>query len=137
GFLDEISPSLEDALVRIERYRRDRVARSIGLVANAADVIPEFVHRAVAVDIVTDQTSAHDPLDGYVPAGVADPTQLRREDPEEYVRRSRASIVRHCEAIVALSKRGAIAFDYGNTLRGEAQAGGFANAFSYPGFVPE
>jgi urocanate hydratase len=136
-FLDEIAPSLDDALARIERYRRDRVARSIGLVANAADVLPDLVRRGVAVDVVTDQTSAHDPLEGYVPAGVDDPIRLRREDPEEYVRRSRASIARHCEAIVALGKRGAIAFDYGNNLRGEAQAAGFPDAFSYPGFVPE
>jgi urocanate hydratase len=136
-FLDEISPSLDDALARIERYRRDRLARSVGLVANAADVLPDLVRRGVAVDVVTDQTSAHDPLEGYVPAGVDDPARLRQEDPEEYVRRSRASIARHCEAIVALGKRGAIAFDYGNNLRGEAQAAGFADAFSYPGFVPE
>ncbi|TMC79641.1 MAG: urocanate hydratase, partial [Chloroflexi bacterium] len=133
----EIAPSLDDALARIERYRRDRVARSVGLVANAADVLPELVRRGVVVDVVTDQTSAHDPLDGYVPAGVDDPGRLRREDPEEYVRRSRMSIARHCEAIVALGKRGAVAFDYGNNLRGEAQAAGFADAFSYPGFVPE
>jgi urocanate hydratase len=136
-FLDEIAPSLDDALARVERYRRDRVARSVGLVANAADVLPELVRRGVDVDVVTDQTSAHDPLEGYVPAGVHDPGRLRREDPEEYERRSRASIARHCEAIVALAKRGAIAFDYGNNLRGEAQAAGFAEAFSYPGFVPE
>ena len=104
--------------------------------ANAADVLPELVHRGVHVDVVTDQTSAHDPLDGYVPAGVADPDALRRDDPEDYVRRSRASIARHVEAIVALAKRGAVAFDYGNNLRGEAQAAGFAEAFSYPGFIP-
>src|SRR5438094_67044 len=85
----------------------------------------------------TDETSAHDPLDGYVPAGVADPGRLRQEDPDEYVRRSRASIARHCEAIVALAERGAVAFDYGNNLRGEARAAGFAKAFSYPGFVAE
>jgi urocanate hydratase len=106
-------------------------------VANAADVLPELVRRGVSVDVVTDQTSAHDPLEGYVPAGVADPDRLRRDDPDEYVRRSRASIARHAAAIVALGKRGAIAFDYGNNLRGEAQAAGFADAFSYPGFVPE
>jgi urocanate hydratase len=137
SFLDEIAPSFDEALGRIERYRKDRVARSVGLVANAADILPELVRRGVAVDVVTDQTSAHDVLEGYVPAGVDDPTRLRREDPEEYVRRSRASIARHTEAIVALKRRGAIAFDYGNNLRGEAQAAGFADAFSYPGFVPE
>ena len=111
--------------------------RSVGLVANAADVLPELVRRGVRVDVVTDQTSAHDPLEGYVPAGVDDPARLRQNDPDEYLRRSRASIARHCEAIVALKKSGAIAFDYGNNLRGEAQAAGYADAFSYPGFVPE
>jgi urocanate hydratase len=137
GFLDEIAPSLDDAIERVERYRRARTARSVALVANAAEVLPELVRRGVAVDVVTDQTSAHDPLDGYVPAGVADPASLRRRDPDEYLRRSRASIVRHAEAIVALASRGAIAFDYGNNLRGEALAAGYADAFSYPGFVPE
>jgi urocanate hydratase len=136
GFLDEIAPSLDDALARVERYRRERTARSVGLVANAADVLPELVRRGVSVDVVTDQTSAHDPLDGYVPAAVSDPAALRRSDPEDYVRRSRASIARHCEAIVALASRGAVAFDYGNNLRGEARAAGYADAFSYPGFVP-
>src|SRR6059036_2861118 len=109
GFLDEIAPSLDDALARVERYRRDRTARSVGLVANAADVLPELVRRGVHVDVVTDQTSAHDPLDGYVPAGVADPDALRRAEPQEYVRRSRASIARHW-AIVSLASQGAVAF---------------------------
>ena len=136
GYLDEIAPSLDDAVVKVERYRRERTARSVGLVGNAAEVLPEIVSRGIAVDVVTDQTSAHDPLDGYVPAGVPDPTSLRRADPEEYVRRSRASMARHCEAIVALASRGAVAFDYGNNLRGEALAAGYAAAFSYPGFVP-
>jgi urocanate hydratase len=135
GFLDEIAASLDEALARVERYRTERTARSVGLVANAAEVVPELVRRGVAVDVVTDQTSAHDPLDGYVPAGVADPAALRRADPEEYVRRSRASMARHCEAIVALASRGAVAFDYGNNLRGEARAAGYADAFTYPGFV--
>ncbi len=137
GFLDEIVTSLDDALERAERYRTERRARSVGLVANAADVLPEIVRRGTRVDVVTDQTSAHDPLDGYVPAGVLDPAALRERDPEEYVRRSRASIARHCEAIVALARRGAVAVDYGNNLRGEAKEAGFADAFSYPGFVPE
>jgi urocanate hydratase len=137
GFLDEIAPNLEAALTSLERYRRERRARSIGLVANAADVLPELDRRRVHVDVVTDQTSAHDPLGGYVPSGVSDPDELRGRDPDEYVRRARASIARHCEAIVALARGGAIAVDYGNNLRGEAKEGGFADAFSYPGFVPE
>jgi len=100
-------------------------------------VLPELVRRNVRVDVVTDQTSAHDPLDGYVPAGVEDPAALRERDPEAYVRRSRESIARHCEAIVALASRGSVAFDYGNNLRGEAKEAGYTEAFSYPGFVPE
>jgi urocanate hydratase len=137
GFLDEIAPTLDDALEIAQRSLRDRTPRSIGLVANAADVLPELVRRGVRVDVVTDQTSAHDPLAGYVPAGVEDPAGMRQRDPQGYVRRSRESIARHCEAIVALARSGAVAFDYGNNLRGEAKEAGFADAFSYPGFVPE
>jgi urocanate hydratase len=137
GFLDEIAPTLDDALQIAQRSLRDRTPRSIGLIGNAAEVLPELVRRGVRVDVVTDQTSAHDPLDGYVPAGVEDPAGLRERDPDTYVQRSRESIARHCEAIVALAKKGAIAFDYGNNLRGEAKEAGFAEAFSYPGFVPE
>ncbi|HKC91835.1 MAG TPA: urocanate hydratase [Candidatus Limnocylindria bacterium] len=136
GFLDEIATSLDDAIARVDRYRHERTARSVGLVANAADVLPELVRRGTVVDVVTDQTSAHDPLNGYIPAGVTDPDALRRTEPEEYVRRSRAAIARHCEAIVSLAKRGSVAFDYGNNLRGEALVAGYADAFSYPGFVP-
>ena len=137
GFLDEIAPTLDDALEIAQRSLRDRTPRSIGLVGNAADVLPELARRGVRVDVVTDQTSAHDPLDGYVPAGVEDPAGMRERDPKGYVRRSRESMARHCEAIVALAKSGAVAFDYGNNLRGEAKEAGFADAFSYPGFVPE
>jgi urocanate hydratase len=136
GFLDEIAPTLDDALQIAQRSMRDKTPRSVGLIGNAAEVLPELVRRGVRVDVVTDQTSAHDPLDGYVPAGVEDPARLRERDPEEYVRRSRESMARHCEAIVALAKHGAVAFDYGNNLRGEAKEAGFADAFSYPGFVP-
>ena len=137
GFLDEIAISLDDVLLKLESYRKSGTPRSIGLVANAADVLPELVRRGVRVDVVTDQTSAHDPLDGYVPAGVPDPDALRARDPDGYVREARRSIARHCEAIVALARAGAIAVDYGNNLRGEAKEAGFADAFSYPGFVPE
>ena len=136
GFLDEVAPTLDDALQIAQRSLRDRTPRSIGLIGNAADVLPELARRGVRVDVVTDQTSAHDPLDGYVPAGVEDPAGLRARDPKNYVRRSRESMARHCEAIVALARSGAVAFDYGNNLRGEAKEAGFADAFSYPGFVP-
>jgi urocanate hydratase len=136
GFIDQLTPSLDDAVHKLETYPKSGIAQSIGLIANAADVLPELVRRGVHVDVVTDQTSAHDPLNGYVPAGVADPNELRTRDPEAYVRASRESIARHCAAIVDLQKRGAVAFDYGNNLRGEAQTAGFADAFAYPGFVP-
>jgi len=136
GFLDEIATSLDDAIDRIQRYAAHGRARSVGLVANAANVLPQLVRRGVHVDVVTDQTSAHDPLDGYVPAGIdIHPRELRVSDPNGYVLAARESMARHCEAIVALQKRGAIAFDYGNNLRGEAQTGGFRDAFAYPGFV--
>jgi urocanate hydratase len=135
GFLDEMTDSLDDALARAEGYLGSRTPRSIGLVANAAAIFPELARCGVRVDVVTDQTSAHDPLDGYVPdvryAGV-----LRINDPAGYIEASRASIAKQCEAIVALKDRGAIAFDYGNNLRGEAKTAGFARAFDYPGFVP-
>src|SRR5438105_609196 len=135
GFIDELTPSIDDAVRKLESYPKSGITRSIGLIANAADVLPELARRGVHVDVVTDQTSAHDPLDGYVPAGV-DAASLRARDPEAYVRASRASIARHCEAIVELQRRGAVAFDYGNNLRGEAKEAGYADAFAYPGFVP-
>src|SRR5690606_21772633 len=105
---------------------------------NAAEVLPEIVARGFVPDVVTDQTSAHDPLDGYVVAEMTleDAAVLRRTDPELYVRRARESMARHVEAILALQKAGAVAFDYGNNLRGQAQLGGVENAFDYPGFVP-
>ena len=135
GFLDEIATDLDAALAIAERHRAAGTPRSIAVVANAASVLPELVRRGVRVDVVTDQTSAHDPLDGYVPA-IKDAAELRQRDPDAYVRASRESIARHCEAIVALQKQGAVAFDYGNNLRGEAQGAGYADAFTYPGFVP-
>ena len=134
GFLDEIATDLDDALARAEGYLGTRTARSIGLIANAAAVLPELVRRGVRVDVVTDQTSAHDPLDGYVP-DVRHVGVLRINDPAGYIEASRVSIAKQCEAIVALKDRGTVAFDYGNNLRGEAQAAGFARAFEYPGFV--
>jgi urocanate hydratase len=136
-FLDEVAGSLDDALARAERYRSAREPRSIGVIANAAEALPELARRGVRIDVVTDQTSAHDPLEGYVPAEVEDPEPLRRSDPDGYVRRSLESMARHCQAIVALQRAGAIAFDYGNNLRAMAERGGFADAFAYPGFVAE
>ena len=135
-FLDEIATGLDDALAKIETYRKSGTARSIGLIANAAEVLPELVKRNVKVDVVTDQTSAHDPLNGYMPAKTEGADALRERDPDAYIRASRESMARHAAAIVELMRRGAVAFDYGNNLRGEAKEGGFADAFAYPGFVP-
>ena len=137
-YLDEIADDLDDALTRVEAAVDQRRPLSVAVVGNAADVFPELLRRDVAVDAVTDQTSAHDPLHGYIPQRLSldDAAVLRRDDAPDYVRRARASMARHCEAMVGFQRRGVEVFDYGNNLRGEAQAGGFADAFSYPGFVP-
>jgi urocanate hydratase len=138
GYLDEAAPSLEEALAIARTAAADGRPRSIGVVGNAAEVFPALLERGERIDVVTDQTSAHDPLNGYVPAGldVAAAAELRRADPTAYVKRARASMARHCEAMVGFQRAGAEVFDYGNNLRGEAREGGFADAFSYPGFVP-
>jgi urocanate hydratase len=138
GYLDERAADLDDALARLRRAVDERRALSIGLLGNAAEVLPELVARGVAVDVVTDQTSAHDPLNGYVPAGltVEQAGALRAQDPDEYLRRVGESVLRHVAAIRELGRRGAEAFDYGNALRGVAAEYGDAEAFEYPGFVP-
>ena len=137
-YLDVSAESLDDALERVEAARAERRALSVGVLGNAAEVLPELVRRGFRPDVVTDQTAAHDPLVGYVPAGLslADAAELRASDPDEYVERARASMAAHCAAMVALKEAGAEVFDYGNNLRTEAKAGGFARAFDYPGFVP-
>jgi urocanate hydratase len=137
GWVDRTTDALDEALVWAEAARQSRTPLSIALVGNAAEVLPEIVRRGVAVDVVTDQTSAHDPLGGYIPTGVSpeEAPRLRERDPSGYVARSRASMARHCEAIVQLMRAGAVAFDYGNNLRGQAREGGFVDAFAYPGFV--
>ena len=137
-YCDRMTHDLDEALRWVDQATQAREPLSIGLVGNCADVFPEMVRRGVVPDIVTDQTSAHDPLNGYVPAGLSLPEAdaLRSRDPEEYLRRSRASIRAHCEAIVDLMHKGAHAVDYGNNLRGEALDAGFENAFAYKGFVP-
>ncbi|MPZ72191.1 MAG: urocanate hydratase [Nitriliruptorales bacterium] len=138
GYLDEVAHDLDSGVQRALDAARDGLALSVGVVANAADALPELLARGVAVDVVTDQTSAHDPLHGYIPAGLdlGAATELRRHKPQEYVQRARASMARHCEAMVGFLRNGADVFDYGNNLRGEAQLGGFDDAFAYPGFVP-
>jgi urocanate hydratase len=137
-YLDEVAPDLDAALRRVEACKVARTPRSIGLVGNAADVYAELVRRGVTPDLVTDQTSAHDPLVGYIPQAMtlAEAAELRDRDPEDYVRRSRASMAVQVEAMVAMQRAGAHVFDYGNNLRAQAELGGAKDANSYPGFVP-
>jgi urocanate hydratase len=137
-YLDERAADLDDALQRLSAARREGRALSIGLAGNAAEVLPELVRRGIDVDVVTDQTSAHDPLNGYIPAGLTleQAEVLRRGDPEEYLRRVGDSALKHVAAIRELAAAGAEAFDYGNALRGLAAEHGDEQAFSYPGFVP-
>jgi len=138
GYLDEAANDLDDAISRVQAARSEGRPLSVGVEGNAADVFPELLRRGVDIDIVTDQTSAHDPLNGYVPHGytLEEAVELRRSDPETYIKASRQSMAVHCEAMVGFQDAGAEVFDYGNNLRGEAVLGGFANAFAYPGFVP-
>src|SRR5262245_6441048 len=137
-YLDEVAPDLDGALRRVDECRHGRTARSIALVGNAADVYAELVRRGVTPDLVTDQTSAHDPLAGYIPQALtlAEAAELRERDPEDYVRRSRASMAVQVEAMVAMQRAGAHVFDYGNNLRAQAELGGAKDAYSYQGFVP-
>src|SRR5690606_37958668 len=137
-YLDTWTDDLDDALRRAERAKAERRALSIGLLGNAAEVLPEMVRRGFTPELVTDQTSAHDPMYGYVPplAPDEDASEAREADPAGYRRRVLEAMAEHCRAIVEMQRRGAVAFDYGNNLRAFAQEGGFADAFSYPGFVP-
>ncbi len=137
-YLDEVADSLEDAVARCESAKREGRALSVGLVANAADVLPALLARGFRPEIVTDQTSAHDPLVGYVPnlISIEEAQALRESDPDEYIKRSRAAIAAHCAAMVGFLDAGSEVFDYGNSLRAEARLGGFERAFAYPGFVP-
>src|SRR5438876_8312119 len=139
GYCDKITHSLDDALKLIDQARKDLKSLSVGLVGNCADVLPEIVKRGVVPDIVTDQTSAHDSLNGYVPHGMSleDALVLRRKNPDEYIERGMESMAVHVEAMLALQKKGAVAFDYGNNIRAQAKKAGVKNAFDIPGFVPE
>jgi urocanate hydratase len=138
-YVDERCRDLDTALVRIEDWRRSGTARSIALEGNAADVLPELVRRGVTPDVLTDQTSAHDALNGYVPNGLTlrETEALRRANPQEYTRRSMTAMADHVRAMLALKRRGAITFDYGNNIRAQAERAGVADAFDIPGFVPE
>ncbi len=138
-YLDETAPSLDEALDRARDYAARGVARSIGLEGNAADVLPALVERGVTPDVLTDQTSAHDALDGYVPNGLtlADARRLREASPADYVARSMRAMADHVRAMLALQAQGAVTFDYGNNIRAQAQQAGVDRAFDIPGFVPE
>jgi urocanate hydratase len=137
-YVDEQAPSLDDALVRVRGAAAERRPLSVALRANAADVFPELVARGEAFDLVTDQTAAHDPLTGYIPAEVPleEAAALREREPDEYLRLAGESIVAHVGAMVEFVRMGCYVFDYGNNLRGEAYRAGLSDAFTYPGFVP-
>jgi len=136
-YLDEVADDIDDAVRRVEAAKRERRALSVGLIGNAAEVLPELLRRGVDVDIVTDQTSAHDPL-AYLPRGVelADWHDYAEKKPDEFTDRSRESMAEHVDAMLGFLDRGAEVFDYGNSLRGEAKLGGCERAFDFPGFVP-
>jgi urocanate hydratase len=139
GYCDKIAWSLDEALKLIDQARKDRKSISVGLVGNCADVLPEIVKRGIVPDVLTDQTSAHDALNGYVPHGISleDALATRRKNPDEYIERAMQSMAVHVEAMLTLQKNGAITFDYGNNIRAQAQKAGVKNAFDIPGFVPE
>ena len=137
GYLDEVADDLDDAIVRVNRYRRDKVARSVGVVGNAAELLPRIAASDLAPELVTDQTSAHDPL-AYIPVGLTleAAEELRVADPAEFTRRAYASMAAHVRGMLALQKQGSHVFDYGNNLRAGAVLGGEPDAFEFPGFVP-
>lgn len=139
GYCDRMARTLNEALDICEDAREQKKAISVGLVGNCAELLPEIVRRGIKVDAVTDQTSAHDPLNGYVPAGLTleEAAELRREDPRAYTEGAMESIAVHVEAMLALKRSGAIAFDYGNNIRKMAFDAGVKDAFEIPGFVPE
>jgi len=137
-YLDEATESLDDALARVRGAAREGRALSVGVLGNAAEIVPELARRGEPFDLVTDQTAAHDPLNGYVPSGldIEQAAALRGAEPDEYLRRARESIARHVEAMLGYVRAGSYVFDYGNNLRGEALEAGVEDAFTYPGFVP-
>src|SRR5437870_651472 len=139
GYCDKIAWSLDEALKLIDEARKDGKSVSVGLVGNCADVLPEIVKRGVIPDVLTDQTSAHDALNGYIPHGMSldEALSLRAKDPDEYMKHSMRSMAVHVDAMLALQKKGAVTFDYGNNIRAQAKKAGIKNAFDIPGFVPE
>jgi len=139
GYCDRITYSLDEALKLIDKARQGRQSLSVGLVSNCADVLPEIVKRGIVPDVLSDQTSAHDALNGYVPNEISleEAFALRVKNPDEYVKRSMGAMAVHVEAMLALQKKGAVTFDYGNNIRAQAKNAGVQNAFDIPGFVPE
>jgi len=138
GYCDEMASTLDEALNQVREASNLGQALSIGLIGNAAEVYPELVRRGITPNLVTDQTSAHDALNGYIPAGLSleEADELRRRNPQEYIHRSMQSMVTQVRAMLEMQKMGAIAFDYGNNLRGQALAAGETHALDFPGFVP-
>jgi len=138
GYLDRISRDLDEAWTMVSAARDEKRALSVGLVGNCADVLPEMVKRGWIPDLLTDQTSAHDPLNGYVPRGFSldEANLLRESDPKDYQKRAIESMAIHVEAMLAMQKRGAVTFDYGNNIRTMAYEGGVMNAYDFPGFIP-
>ena len=139
GYLDVITENLDEALKLVLEAKQKKQALSVGLLGNAGEVLPKILKKNIVPDIITDQTSAHDTLNGYVPMGMSfeNALALRKSNPNKYIELSKKTIVEHVKAMLELQKRGSIAFDYGNNIRGEAKENGVANAFDIPGFVPE
>ncbi len=139
GYLDIMCDNLDEALDLVLKAKKEKKALSVGLLGNSAEILPEILRRGIIPDVLTDQTSAHDTLNGYVPHGIPyeEALKLRKTDPEKYIQMAKQSIVIHLQAMLEFQKRGAITFDYGNNIRGEAFANGVKNAFDIPGFVPE
>ena len=137
-YLDVISENLNEALDIILKAKQNKNAISVGLVGNAAEILPRILERGIVPDVLTDQTSAHDTLNGYVPMGISfeDAKILRKNDPDEYIKLAKHTIVKHVQAMLEFQKLGSITFDYGNNIRGEAKENGVNNAFDFPGFVP-
>jgi urocanate hydratase len=137
-YCDKLVETLEEAITLAEEAKREGRALSIGLIGNAAEVLPKMIERNFIPDVITDQTSAHDPLNGYLPVGITleEGRALRSSNPEEYVKRSQASMAVHVQAMLAMQAKGAVAFDYGNNIRQVAYNEGVKNAFAFPGFVP-
>ncbi|HZW40456.1 MAG TPA: urocanate hydratase [Ignavibacteriaceae bacterium] len=139
GYLDVLTEDIDEAIKLVSDAKKNKQALSVGLVGNAGEVLPELIKKNVIPDVLTDQTSAHDVLNGYVPMGMSfeQALELRKNNPDEYIRLARKTIVAHMKAMLEMQKLGAVSFDYGNNIRGEAKENGVANAFDIPGFVPE